>query len=120
MCIEIDQSSGGFGNLHGVLRNATEVVWIDLMGAADPSDYGHVSFTGIWPENRFVAGFIGECHRCHGQEILIISAISRTKGGPPCATPGEIIYSQEFEFRRNTAVRCPPLNIPDPGPSPSN
>ena len=54
----------------------------------------------------------GECSKCHGVEHLLVSAISRTKGGPPCATPGEILYSQEFEFRRNSALRCPPITPP--------
>jgi hypothetical protein len=114
MCLEIDTSVDSvFGNLHGVLRNGTETAWIDLIGSEDLGDHGHVSWSGIWPENRFVATFIGECSKCHGEEILVVSAISRAKGGPACATPGEILYSQEFEFKRNPSVRCPPITIPD-------
>jgi hypothetical protein len=116
LCIEIDTSPqvGGFGNLHGVLRNSTDVFWVDLMGAFDTQDRSHASWTGIWPQNRYVAGFIGECSKCHGVEHLLVSAISRTKGGPPCATPGEIQYSQEFEFVRSSSITCPPISIPVP------
>jgi len=75
LCIEVDESPevGGFGNLHAVLRNGTDVFWIDLVGAFDTQDRSHASWTGIWPQNRYVAGFIGECHRCHGEEPRLLS-----------------------------------------------
>jgi hypothetical protein len=101
-----------FGNLHGVLRNGTETFWVDLVGSHDTQERSHASFTGIWPQNRYVAAFIGECSKCYGEEILIVSALSRSKGGPACATPGEILYSQEFEFKRNPTVFCPPITVP--------
>jgi len=109
MCLEVDPNGG---TIHGVLRNATDTFWIDLVGLTDVSTNDHITFTGIWPLNRAVTSFIGECSRCHGEEIMLVSAISRQKGGPPCATPGVIQYSQEFEFRRNTGVFCPPITIP--------
>jgi hypothetical protein len=113
MCIEVDTTGESvFGNLHGVLRNGTETFWVDLVGSHDTQERSHASFTGIWPQNRYVAAFIGECSKCYGEEILIVSALSRSKGGPACATPGEILYSQEFEFKRNPTVFCPPITVP--------
>jgi len=109
MCIEIDKETGNF---HGVVRNHTDTFWVDLVGMTDVPNYSHVSFTGIWPLNRAVSTFIAECSRCYGDEHLIVSAISRSKGGPPCATPGEIHYSQEYHFFRNPQITCPPITIP--------
>jgi len=109
MCIEV---IGTNGNLHGVLRNDTDTYWVDLIGVADIQNYDHASFTGIWPLNRAVSTFIGECSRCHGREHLLINAVSRTKGGPPCATPGEINYSLQYDFLRNGDIACPPITIP--------
>jgi len=109
MCLEVDPNGG---MIHGVLRNATDTFWIDLVGLTDLATNDHITFTGIWPQNRAVSSFIGQCSRCNGVEIMLVSAISRQKGGPPCATPGVIQYSVEFEFRRNTGLFCPPITIP--------
>jgi hypothetical protein len=109
MCLEVNKENG---TIHGVVRNDTDTFWVDLVGVADVNNYDHQTFTGIWPQNRAVSTFIGECSRCFGQEILLVSAISRSKGGPPCATPGEINYSQEYEFIRNPSLSCPPITIP--------
>lgn len=109
MCLEILNENG---NVHGVLRNDTETFWIDLVGVTDVNTFDHASFTGIWPLNRAVSTFIGECSRCHGKEHLLINAVSRTKGGPPCATPGEINYSLQYDFVRNPDISCPPITIP--------
>jgi len=109
MCIEIDSESG---NLNGVLRNATDTFWLDVVGAADHPTYHHASWTAIWPLNRAVSSFIGECSRCEGREVLLVNAISRSKGGPPCATPGEIRYTEQYEFVRSAIPNCPPITIP--------
>jgi hypothetical protein len=109
MCLEVNEANG---NIHGVLRNHTDTYWLDLIGSTDLASFDHVSFSGIWAQNRAVSTFIGECHRCFGEEHLIVSAISRSKGGPPCGQPGEIFYSQEYEFKRNPTVSCPPITIP--------
>lgn len=109
LCLEV---LGENGNIHGVLRNDTDTFWVDLIGLTDVNNYDHASFTGIWPLNRAVSTFIGECSRCHGVEHLLINAVSRTKGGPPCATPGEINYSLQYDFLRNNDIVCPPITIP--------
>lgn len=112
MCLEV---LGENGNIHGVLRNDTDTFWVDLIGLTEVNTYDHASFTGIWPLNRAVSTFIGECSRCHGVEHLLINAVSRSKGGPPCATPGEINYSLQYDFLRNPSIVCPPITIPPEG-----
>jgi hypothetical protein len=109
MCVEVNATTG---RIHGILRNASDTFWVDLVGLTQLDSFDHSTFTGIWPENRAVSTMIGECSRCNGVENLLVSAISRTKGGPPCATPGVINYSQEYEFHRNPAITCPPITIP--------
>lgn len=111
MCLEV---LGENGNIHGVLRNDTDTFWVDLIGVTDLAHYDHASFTGIWPLNRAVSTFIGECSRCHGVEHLLVNAVSRAKGGPPCATPGQINYSLQYDFLRNPSIDCPPITIPSP------
>jgi len=109
LCIEVNTTNG---NVNAVLRNHTDTYWLDLIGSTNLPTYDHISFTAIWALNRAVSTFIGECSRCYGEEHMIVNAISRSKGGPPCGQPGEIFYSQEYHFVRNPAVLCPPITIP--------
>jgi len=109
MCMEVDSASG---SVHGVLRNDTDSFWLDVVGTVDIGTYDHASFTGIWPLNRAVSAFIGECSRCDGREVLLMNAISRTKGGPPCGTPGQIHYTVQYEFERHSVPSCPPITVP--------
>jgi hypothetical protein len=109
MCLEMDDSSGA---IHGVLRNATDTFWLDVVGGTDIPNHDHASFTAIWPLNRAVTAFIAECSRCDGVELLLMNAISRTKGGPPCGTPGQILYTDQYEFVRHAVPWCPPITIP--------
>jgi hypothetical protein len=109
MCLEVDTSSG---SVAGVLKNATDVFWLDVVGSTDLPNHDHATFTAIWPQNRAVSAFIGECSRCNGVEVLLVNAISRTKGGPPCGTPGQIQYTQQYEFVRHPIPWCPPISFP--------
>jgi hypothetical protein len=109
VCLEVDSDTG---NVHGVLRTGYETFWYDLIGQTNVPDFDHTSWTAIWPLNRAVTTFIGECSRCHGEEILIVNAVSRSKGGPPCGTPGAITYTQQYEFRRSRGLNCPPITLP--------
>jgi hypothetical protein len=109
MCMEVDSSSG---SVTGVLRNATDVFWLDVVGSTDLPSHHHASFTAIWPQNRAVTAFIGECSRCNGVEVLLLNAISRSKGGPPCGTPGQIQYTEQYEFIRHNVPWCPPISFP--------
>jgi len=109
MCVEEDSESG---LIHGVMRNATDSFWLDVVGQVDLPGHNHASWTAIWPLNRAVSTFIGECSRCFGVETLLMNVISRSKGGPPCATPGEIRYSEQYHFERHPIDYCPPITIP--------
>jgi len=74
----------------------------------------HASWTTIGSDNSLVATFVAECSRCacRGEEVLLVNALSRTRGGPQCATPGEPVYSDQMEFRRNQCITCSPLTPP--------
>jgi len=109
MCMEVDTSTG---SIQGVLRNDTDVFWLDLVGTTDIGSYDHLTFSAIWPQNRAVSAFIGECSRCDGREVLLVNAISRSKGGPPCGTPGQISYTVQYEFERHAVSSCPPIRPP--------
>jgi hypothetical protein len=69
-----------------------------------------VGFNGIWPAGLGVSSFIGECHRCFGEEQLLVNVISRTKGSP-CGTIGPTQYTSQYLFTRSQALQCP--NLPN-------
>jgi len=129
LCIEMDFK----GNLLGLLRNGTDSFFVTGNGKTVYADYKHVGFTAIWPTGSMfgTGAFAGECHRCFGNEIILMSGLSRNKAnapgcgqsagtrltnlyaftryGPPCRTPGEKVYRPSAEHIRIFDIK--PENI---------
>jgi hypothetical protein len=74
MCIEVDTK----GNLAVIIRNGTELYFVTGRGKTVYEDYKHIGFTAHWP-NTGVGAFAGECHSCFGNEVLLMSGLSRNK-----------------------------------------
>jgi hypothetical protein len=108
LCIRLDLSNQGI--LTGLLKNGTDTYWVDIVGRAQSNKFDQVGFNGIWPINLGVSSFIGECHRCFGEEQLLVNVISRTKG-VPCGTIGPTQYTSQYVFTRSQALQCP--NLPN-------
>jgi len=82
ICIEMDFR----GNLLTILRNGTDTYFVPGNGKTVYADYKHIGFTAIWPAGFGVAGFSGECHKCLGTEVILMSGLWRNKGdAPDCA-----------------------------------
>jgi len=76
LCIEMDHK----GNLLTLLRNGTDLYLVPGNGKTVYGDYRHVGFSAIWPPGQGgVAGFSGECHKCYGDEVLLMSGLARDK-----------------------------------------
>jgi len=76
LCIEMDTK----GNLLTLIRNGTDLYLVPGNGKTVYGDFKHVGFSAIWPPGQGgVAGFSGECHKCHGDEVLLLSGLSREK-----------------------------------------
>ena len=111
LCIEMDSK----GNLLTLIRNGTDSYFVAGNGKTQIDDYKHVGFSGIWPPGLGgVGGFTGECHSCYGNEVILLSGLSRNKAeapgcgesggthltnlyvltryGPPCRDLKEMIY----------------------------
>jgi hypothetical protein len=106
LCIKINTLQRGL--LTGLLKNATDTYWVDIVGRSQEDRFDQVGFNGIWPADIGVSSFIGECHRCFGVEQLLVNVVSRNKG-PPCGNPGWIRYTTQYDFRRSTTLQCPNL-----------
>lgn len=106
LCVRLDLNNQGL--LTGLLKNGTDTYWVDIVGRAQSNKFDQVGFNGIWPIGLGVSSFVGECHRCFGQEQLLVNVISRTKG-MPCGTIGPTQYTSQYFFTRSEALQCPNL-----------
>jgi len=108
LCIRLNTAMRGI--LTGLLKNGTDTYWVDIVGRTQEDQFDQVGFNGIWPADIGVSSFIGECHRCHGVEELLVNVVSRNKG-PPCGNPGWIRYTTQYIFKRSTTLQCPNLPL---------
>jgi len=108
LCVRLDLNNNAA--LTGLLKNATDTYWVDIIGRSQLAKFDQVGFNGIWPLSIGVSSFVGECHRCFGEEQLLVNVVSKNKGSP-CGNEGEIRYTTQYNFRRAEGqVTCP--NIP--------
>ena len=108
LCIRLNLES--YGLLTGLLRNDTDTYWVDIVGRAQSTRFDQVGFNGIWPVNIGVSSFIGECHRCFGEEQLLVNVISRSQGDT-CGVAGRTQYTTQYLFTRSNLVKCPNLPV---------
>jgi hypothetical protein len=106
LCLNVNVLQRGL--LTGLLKNATDTYWVDIVGRTVEDRFDQVGFNGIWPAEIGVSSFIGECHRCYGVETLLVNVVSRNKG-PPCGNPGTISYTTQYSFMRSSTLQCPNL-----------
>jgi hypothetical protein len=108
LCIRLNNTQSGA--LTGLLKNDSDTYWVDIIGRAQANKWDQVGFNGIWPADIGVSSFIGECHRCHGVENLLVNVVSRSKGSP-CGVAGPVQFTTQYHFlRADGALQCP--NIP--------
>jgi len=108
LCVLLNLTSNAM--LTGMLKNGTDTYWVDIVGRSQLEKFDQVGFNGIWPLNIGVSSFVGECHRCFGEEQLLVNVVSKNKGSP-CGYEGNIQYTTQYTFKRATGtLSCP--NIP--------
>jgi len=111
LCIGVDFNNNGA--LTGLLKNATDTYWVDIVGRTQINLYSQIGWNGIWPANIGVSSFIGECHRCFGVENLLVNVGGRNHGqltgGGVCGTAGDTRYTTQYHFYRSTTLQCPTI-----------
>jgi len=108
LCVRLDLNNNAA--LTGLLKNGTDTYWVDIIGRSQLGKFDQVGFNGVWPINIGVSSFVGECHRCVGEEHMLVNVVSKNKGAP-CGNQGDIRYTTQYHFRRAEGVlTCP--NIP--------
>jgi len=111
ICLEVDTR----GNLLVLIRNGTDPLFIPGTGKTVYNDYKHLGFTALWPAGPgfATAGFVGECHRCNGNEVIFMSGLARSKDdSPSCAVSGGTRLTSLYVFTRyGPPCRTPPGKV---------
>jgi len=106
LCVRVDFDNAGA--VTGLLKNASDTYWVDIVGRTQIGKYDQIGFNGIWPANLGVSSFTGECHRCFGQENMLVNVVSRSHG-TTCGVEGETRYTTQYHFHRSTTLNCPTI-----------
>jgi hypothetical protein len=97
--ILVDVAEDNSGKLVGYMRNHTSQQWVEVVGRTRLSDNAYIGVTTIWPYEAGVTGMAGECHRCSGVEVIIMSGLRRSfYTSPGCGEGSEPIDSTEYTF----------------------
>jgi len=86
---------GEMGEFYGLYKNATDTVWVEIIGTVKRDDFSLLGLTAIWPFEDGVTSLTGECHRCNGMEVIIGDGMWRSAadssmcgdGGTPAPHP---------------------------------
>lgn len=126
LCVEMDSK----GNLLTLIRNGTDPFFVAGNGKTVFDDHKHIGFTGIWPTGAGVGGFTGECHSCFGDEVILLSGLSRnkaetsqcgasagthltllyvmTRSGPPCRGLELDVYNPNPKMMKKMGIKARP------------
>jgi hypothetical protein len=105
------------GKVVGYLRNDTAQHWVEVVGRTRLNDFAYVGISSIHPYDAGVSGMSGECHRCSGEEVIIVSGLTRSYSeSPTCGYGGPIGGVTEYTFHRvptsiSTAIRHPDFKV---------
>jgi len=64
--------------VRGLVKNGTDTIWVEVVGTARRSDWSYIGLTSIWPLNDGITGMSAECHRCYGEEVIIMDGMLRS------------------------------------------
>jgi len=114
-CLEMDAR----GNLYTLIRNGTDLFFLSGNGKTVYGDYKHIGFTGMYPDGQGTAGFVGECHKCMGVEVILLSGLKRNKqNAQECGTSAGTNLTRLYVMTRaGPQCRGMELDIANPNPA---
>ena len=114
LCVEVDAK----GNLLTLIRNGTDPYFVAGNGKTQIGDYRHIGFSGIWPAGFGVGGFTGECHSCFGNEVILLSGLSRNKAVAPTCGQSEGTHLTSLYVLTRSGPPCRGLELDVYNPKP--
>lgn len=110
LCLYVDGKNNGF--INGLFWNdtKTEAYYMDIVGRTRNNIYDETGLVGIWPLNVGVSAFALECHRCFGEETLLVNIVSRSSQEDEfCGDGGNILEGPQYTLKRvDWAYPCGP------------
>jgi hypothetical protein len=111
LCMYVNGRQNGY--ITGLFWNdtKTETYYMDIVGRTRNNIYDETGLVGIWPLNIGVTAFALECHRCFGEETLLLNAVSRSSQDDEfCGDGGNILTGVQYELKRvEWSYPCFPL-----------
>jgi len=103
----LDLIDGGeMGEVYGLFKNATDTVWVEVVGTVKREDFSLLGLTAIWPFDEGVTSMAGECHACHGVEVIIGDGMWRSAGDSVmCGDGGTPAPHPPYRFYRAGSVQ---------------
>jgi len=97
---------GEMGEVYGLFKNQTDTVWVEVIGLIKRDDRSLLGLTAIWPFEQGVTSFTGECHACHGVEVIIGDGMWRAAADSAMCGEGSIPAPHpHYRFYREGTVR---------------
>jgi len=116
LCIEVSPETGEMLTL---IRNGSNLYFLFGFGMAVFGDHRHLGFTTMDSVGSSeVSGYTGECHKCEGNEVIIMTTVSRNKArSPECGiSDGVRTVDQYVLTRTGPACRGTVLDVHNPNP----
>jgi hypothetical protein len=101
LCLYVDSAQNGY--VSGLLWNdtQTEAYYMEIMGRTRNNIFDETGFVGIWPLEVGVSAYAAECHRCYGDESLLVNPISRSSSDNAfCGDGGLVLLGEQYTFKR--------------------
>jgi hypothetical protein len=102
------------GKVVGYLKNDTAQHWVEVVGRTRLNDFAYVGISAIHPYDDGITGMSGECHRCSGEEVIIVSGLQRSYSeSPTCGYGGPTGGVAEYTFHRVPTSVASVVGSPD-------
>jgi hypothetical protein len=98
----LDLVDGGqIGEIIGIVKNETSTTWVEVVGTTRKNDFAYLGLSAIWPLDQGVTGWSGECHRCSGEEVILLDGMWRSiADSTSCGEGSRPVPRQAYELRR--------------------
>lgn len=82
------------------MRNGTDPFLVEIQGLTMANDFGHLGFGAMYPLNLAVAGYVGECHRCFGVDVLVTGMSRNRHNSTECGVSAGTSITNVYIFTR--------------------
>jgi len=94
------------GKMVGYMRNGSDQQWVEAVGRTRLTDNAYLGLSVVWPYQIGVTGMAAECHKCHGEEVIMTSGIWRSSmDSMACGDGGSPAPHTTYTFHRADSTK---------------